>query len=164
LPDGYDHKYIYAHAGYNLKITDMQAACGLAQLGKVKQFLKARRENFRYFMRKLDGLADHLVLPHATENSDPSWFGFPLTLRENQVRGSRPTLLQYLEKKKIGTRLLFGGNLVKQPYFKNNPYRIYGELKNTDLVMRNTFWLGLHPGIDAERREFISDSLLRYFE
>ncbi len=163
LPDGYDHKYIYGHAGYNLKITDMQASCGLAQLGKITRFVEQRKDNFHYFMQGLECLSEYLILPKATDNSNPSWFGFPLTLRENKVRGNRLSLLRYLDNKKIGTRLLFGGNLTKQPYFQNKAYRISGTLTNTDSITQNTFWFGLHPGIDQERRKFILDSLLGYF-
>ncbi len=163
LPDGYDHKYIYGHAGYNLKITDMQASCGLAQLGKITRFVEQRKDNFHYFMQGLECLSEYLILPKATDNSNPSWFGFPLTLRENKVRGNRLSLLRYLDNKKIGTRLLFGGNLTKQPYFQNKAYRISGALTNTDSITQNTFWFGLHPGIDQERRKFILDSILGYF-
>lgn len=149
LPDGYDHKYTYSHAGYNLKITDMQAACGLAQLDKLNGFIAQRRANFAYLKDQLRDLEDVLILPEATPNSDPSWFGFPITLRpESGV--SRVDLLHHLDEHKIGTRLLFGGNLLRQPYFKEREYRVAGDLKNTDRIMHDTFWIGIYPGLNME--------------
>ena len=131
LPDGYDHKYTYSHAGYNLKITDMQAACGLAQLDKLEWFIAQRKANFKFLRAQLQELEDQLILPEVTQNSDPSWFGFPITLRpKNAV--SRVDLLAYLDNYKIGTRLLFGGNLIRQPYFKGRQFRVVGGLENTD--------------------------------
>lgn len=146
LPEGYDHKYTYSHLGYNLKITDMQAACGLAQLDKLDGFIQARKDNFAYLHDRLSGCAEFLHLPEATENSDPSWFGFLLTLKpEAEVR--RVDLLNYLDQHKVGTRLLFAGNLTRQPYMIGRNYRVSGRLDNTDLVMNNSFWIGVYPGL-----------------
>lgn len=162
LPFGYDHKYVYSHAGYNLKITDMQAACGLAQLDRLEEFIQKRRENFDYLHSKLGSLQDFLHLPHATKNSKPSWFGFPLTIKpESGVQ--RVDLIKYLDQNKIGTRLLFAGNLIRQPYFKSVEYRISGELTNTDITMNNTFWLGIYPGLGKEHLDFVVDRLEEFF-
>lgn len=153
LPDGYDHKYIYSHAGYNLKITDMQAACGLAQIDKLNRFTAQRKTNFTYLKEQLRDLDDVLILPEATPKSDPSWFGFPITLRaESGV--SRVDLMRHLEHHKIGTRLLFGGNLLRQPYFKGREYRVVGDLKNTDRIMHDTFWIGIFPRLSARELDF----------
>jgi CDP-6-deoxy-D-xylo-4-hexulose-3-dehydrase len=146
LPHGYDHKYTYSHLGYNLKITDMQAACGLAQLQKLPHFIQSRKDNFSYLRGALEPLQDVLILPNAAELSDPSWFGFPLTLKENSPV-TRRDLLSYLDQEKIGTRLLFAGNLTRQPSLKNQNYRVSGHLVNTDIVMHNTFWVGVHPAL-----------------
>lgn len=162
LPDGYDHKYVYSELGFNLKITDMQAACGLSQLGKLPDFVAARRRNFAYLRGRLAALDDIFVLPEATPGSDPSWFGLPLTLREN-APASRADLLRHLDERKIGTRLLFGGNLTRQPYFAGVPHRIVGDLRNTDLVMRNTFWVGVFPGLCEAQLDYVADILLAYF-
>jgi CDP-6-deoxy-D-xylo-4-hexulose-3-dehydrase len=149
LPEGYDHKYTYSHMGYNLKITDMQAACGLGQLDSLKTFVSQRKNNFKYFLDKIKIAEEFIILPKATEGSDPSWFGFPLTIRDNSpVR--RVDLLKYLELNKIGTRLLFAGNLTKQPYMVGRNFRVHGELQQTDRIMHDTFWLGIHPGITEE--------------
>ncbi len=154
LPAGYDHKYTYSHIGYNLKITDMQAACGLAQLQKLPQFVTTRRLNFEFLKERLSSCEEFLILPQATANSNPSWFGFPITLRESSpVR--RAELLDYLTQKNIGTRLLFAGNLTKQPSMVNQNYRVSGSLANTDMVMNDTFWVGLHPALETEALEFI---------
>lgn len=153
LPEGYDHKYIYSHLGYNLKITDMQAACGLAQLQKAPSFIEQRRQNFAFLKSRLATCEEFLLLPTATENSDPSWFGFPLTLKANALI-SRVDLLQKLDAHKIGTRLLFAGNLVRQPYMKGREFRISGELINTDTVMRDTFWIGVQPALSQEMLEY----------
>jgi CDP-6-deoxy-D-xylo-4-hexulose-3-dehydrase len=153
LPDGYDHKYTYSHAGYNLKITDMQAACGLAQLNKLNSFIAQRKANFAYIKEQLRDLEDILILPEATSNSDPSWFGFPITLRaESGV--SRVDLLRHLDEHKIGTRLLFGGNLLRQPYFEGRKYRVVGDLKNTDRIMHDTFWVGVYPELKTEHLDY----------
>lgn len=162
LPQGYDHKYTYSHIGYNLKITDMQAACALAQMDKLPDFIKQRKENYNYLKDKLKSLEEFLILPEATEHSEPSWFGFPITLSENAPT-SRVDLLKYLDQKKIGSRLLFAGNLTKQPYFEGRKYRISGDLKNTDLIMNNTFWLGIYPGLNEEMLDFIVETLETYF-
>lgn len=162
LPQGYDHKYTYSHIGYNLKITDMQAACALAQMDKLPGFIKQRKENFNYLKDKLQSLEEFLILPEATKNSEPSWFGFPITLRDSAPT-TRVDLLKFLDQKKIGSRLLFAGNLTRQPYFKDQTYRVVGELKNTDTVMNNTFWLGIYPGLDTSMLDFIVDTLETYF-
>lgn len=154
LPYGYDHKYVYSHAGYNLKITDMQAACGLAQIGKLDAFIKARRENYEYLKNGLKDL-NFIHIAKATPNSNPSWFGFPITVAEDS-KISRNEIISYLEDNGIGTRLLFAGNLIKQPYFKNIVnYRVHGELKNTDSTMTNTFWIGVQPSLTKEMLDHI---------
>ena len=153
LPDGYDHKYIYAHAGYNLKITDMQAACGLAQLKSVPRFASLRQQNFECLYQHLEDTQDLLILPKATENSDPSWFGFPITIRDG-TKIDRLKLLIYLSERKIGTRLLFGGNLVRQPYFENVNYRIFGSLTGTEKISRDTFWIGLYQGLSKNQLDY----------
>ena len=162
LPQGYDHKYIYSHAGYNLKITDMQAACGVAQLEKIDAFVEARKENFIYLTDKLQSLTDYLLLPEATKGSDPAWFGYPITLKEGGG-SARVDLLKYLDQYKIGSRLLFAGNLTKQPYFSGREYRVVGDLKNTDRVMNQTFWIGIYPGIHKEMLDYVVFRLERYF-
>jgi len=153
LPQGYDHKYTYSHLGYNLKITDMQAACGLAQLEKVASFIQARKKNFAFLSARLKSCEEFLQLPIATEHSDPSWFGFPITIKENSPV-TRLDLLTYLDQQKVGTRLLFAGNLTCQPYMKHIEYRISGELKNTDIVMNRTFWIGVQPSLDSVMLEY----------
>lgn len=153
LPEGYDHKYTYSHLGYNLKITDMQAACGLAQLGKASQFIERRRRNFQYLRERLADHEEHLILPQATPQSEPSWFGFPITLRDD-ARLSRVALLTHLDAKRIGTRLLFAGNLTRQPYMKGRHYRVSGDLTNTDIVMNRTFWIGVQPALSEEMLDF----------
>lgn len=149
LPYGYDHKYTYSHLGYNLKITDMQAACALAQMDRLEGFVAARRANFEYLHNRLQSCAEFLILPEATPDSEPSWFGFPITLRENSPV-SRVDLLTYLDQQKIGTRLLFAGNLMRQPYMAGRTVRVFGELTNTEIVMNQTFWVGIYPGLDRE--------------
>jgi CDP-6-deoxy-D-xylo-4-hexulose-3-dehydrase len=162
LPSGYDHKYTYSHLGYNLKITDMQAACGLAQLDQVDKFVQTRKDNFSYLTEKLQNLTDYLILPEATENSTPSWFGYPITIKQN-AGTSRLMLLKYLDQYNIGTRLLFAGNLTKQPYFEGRNYRIIGNLENTDIIMNQSFWLGVYPGLGNEELDYIVDRLETYF-
>ena len=162
LPHGYDHKYVYAHIGYNLKITDMQAACGLAQLDRLPGFVAARKRNFDYLQRRLATLGDFLEIAEATPNSEPSWFGFPLTLKEN-AGVQRVDLLKYLDQHKIGTRLLFAGNLIRQPYFNNVEHRVVGDLVNTDRTMNQTFWLGVQPALDEEHFDFIAEKLEEFF-
>lgn len=155
LPFGYDHKYTYSHLGFNLKITDMQAACGLAQLQQVDHFIEARKRNFGYLRSRLKSCEEFLILPEATPKSDPSWFGFPITLRDD-VQFDRVALLQYLDERKIGTRLLFAGNLTRQPYMAGRNYRLADNLENTDTVMNNTFWVGIYPGLSEEMLEYMA--------
>jgi len=155
LPFGYDHKYPYSHLGFNLKITDMQAACGLAQLQQLDHFIEARKRNFNFLRSRLKSCEDFLILPEATPKSDPSWFGFPITLR-NDVEFDRVALLQYLDERKIGTRLLFAGNLTRQPYMEGRNYRLPDNLDNTDTVMNNTFWVGVYPGLTEEMLEYMA--------
>lgn len=160
LPHGYDHKYTYSHIGYNLKLSDMQAAVGVAQLEKLDGFIAKRRENFAYLLEQLRPLEQYLVLPEATPNSEPSWFGFPITVRED-APVSRNALVQHLEKHKIGTRLLFGGNLLRQPAYKNVVHRVVGGSTETDRVMNQTFWIGVYPGLSREMLDFIVLSMKR---
>ena len=162
LPEGYDHKYTYSNLGYNLKITDMQAACGLAQLKRIDEFVEKRKENFSYLKNRLQSLKEFLILPEPTENSNPSWFGFPITLRES-ANTNRKDLVEYLEQNKIGTRLLFAGNVTKQPYFQGRQYRIVGNLKNTDTIMNRTFWVGVYPGLTHEMLDYVVEHLELYF-
>jgi len=147
LPFGYDHKYIYSHVGYNLKATDMQAAIGLAQLDKAPGFIEARRRNFAALWDGMAHLQDHLILPEATPNSDPSWFGFPIAIRPESPL-VRKDLVQFIESRKVATRQLFGGNLTRQPAYANVPHRRIGDLPNSDFVMDRVFWLGVYPGLD----------------
>jgi len=162
LPTGYDHKYIYSHLGYNLKITDAQAACGLSQLKKIDQFVQKRRQNFEHLSSHLASLEEFLVLPEATPGSKPSWFGFPITIRDASGT-NRKDLLEYLDQRRIGTRLLFAGNLTKQPYFSEVNYRIASELQNTDTIMNSTFWLGVYPGLTSQMLDFVSEQMELYF-
>ena len=163
LPFGYDHKYTYSHLGYNMKITDMQAACGLAQLDRLEGFIKKRKENFNFLYKNLKKLEEFLILPEAEKSSEPSWFGFPLSLKKNN-QYNRNDLIQYLSSNKIGTRLLFSGNLIKQPYMKNIDFKIHGDLKNTDLVMENTFWIGLYPGLSERHLEYSVLKIKNFFK
>jgi CDP-6-deoxy-D-xylo-4-hexulose-3-dehydrase len=156
LPHGYDHKYIYSHFGYNLKITDMQAAVGLAQLAHLDAFIAARRRNFTTLTRGLRDLEEWLVLPEPAPRSTPSWFGFALTVRE-QAPFSRDDIVRHLNAKKIGTRLLFGGNLVRQPYLRGRNYRVHGELTNSDRIVSRTFWIGLYPGLAEDQITYVLD-------
>jgi len=159
LPRGYDHKYTYSHLGYNLKITDMQAAVGLAQMDRLEGFIEARRRNFRHLHERLAPLADRLLLPEATPGSDPSWFGFPITLREG-LATTREDVTRFLERHKVGTRLLFAGNLIRQPYFNGRNHRVSGTLENTDIVMARTFWIGVYPGLTPAMLDYSADRLL----
>ena len=154
LPYGYDHKYVYSHLGYNLKISDMQAACGLAQLDKLNLFIEKRRKNYSYLRSKLSALTKYLDLPVATEKSNPSWFGFPITVKDESPI-SRTEITKFLDSHKIGTRLLFAGNLLKQPYFKDVEFRVVGTLENSDKAMNNTFWLGVQPTLDEHHYDYI---------
>ena len=162
LPFGYDHKYTYSHLGYNMKITDMQSACGLAQLERLEQFIIKRKDNFNFLYRNLKHLEEFLILPKAEKNSDPSWFGFPLSLRKNN-KFNRNDLIKYLNDNKIGTRLLFSGNLIKQPYMKDVNFKVQGELRNTNFIMENTFWIGLYPGLSKKHLEFTTTKIESYF-
>jgi CDP-6-deoxy-D-xylo-4-hexulose-3-dehydrase len=162
LPFGYDHKYVYGHMGYNLKITDMQAACGLAQVERVEEFVEARRRNFGLLKARLSSLSEVVEFAEPTPNSDPSWFGFPITLREDSGV-ERTDLLRYLDEARIGSRLLFAGNLTKQPYFKDIPHRVVGELTNTDRTMRQTFWIGLFPALDERHFDYVGSKMEEFF-
>ncbi len=161
LPKGYDHKYTYSHLGYNLKITDMQAAVGLAQLDRIEGFLLARRKNFDSLRKGLSDLEEYFVLPEPTPNSEPSWFGFTITVRED-APFTRDDITIHLNQKKIATRLLFGGNLVRQPYMAEHAFRIVGDLANSDRVMRDTFWIGLFPGISADAIAYMLEIIHAY--
>ncbi|HEX8845319.1 MAG TPA: lipopolysaccharide biosynthesis protein RfbH [Pyrinomonadaceae bacterium] len=160
LPFGYDHKYTYSHIGYNLKLTDMQAAVGVAQLGKLPGFIEKRLANFRFLYEGLRELEEFFILPQATPNAEPSWFGFPLSVRES-APFSRDELLRYLEEYKIATRLIFGGNLLRQPAYKNVRHRKIGDLANSDFVMNNSLWMGVWPGLTVEMLGFVLDTLRR---
>ncbi len=162
LPEGYDHKYTYSHLGYNLKITDMQAACALAQLDRVDEFIATRRANFAYLKNRLQSCSEFLHLPEATPNSEPSWFGFPLILKESGGV-KRVDLINYLDQNRIGTRLLFAGNLTRQPYMLGRNFRISGNLVNTDIVMNQTFWLGVYPGLSNDHLSYVVDRLEEFF-
>ena len=162
LPQGYDHKYVYSHIGYNLKVTDMQAAVGVAQLKKLPMFVEIRKVNFKKLYAGLKQFEEYLILPEATPNSDPSWFGFPFSVRENE-KFTRTNLAEFLEDHKILTRQLFAGNLTKQPAYKDVEYRISGELTNTDYIMRNTIFIGVYPGIDEVRMNYILSVFGKFF-
>ncbi|MFZ4874834.1 lipopolysaccharide biosynthesis protein RfbH [Janthinobacterium sp. Mn2066] len=162
LPEGYDHKYTYSHLGYNLKITDMQAACGVAQLNRAEGFVQARKDNFAYMKEGLKNCEEFLILPEATPNSDPSWFGFPITIRP-EANVDRVSLLTFLDQHKIGTRLLFAGNLTRQPYMIGRNYRVSGELTNTDRIMHDTLWIGVFPGLTKEMMDFSISKIEEFF-
>jgi len=161
LPEGYDHKYTYSHIGFNLKVSDMQAAVGLSQLTKADHFVARRKENHAMLLGMFKEFEEHFILPVATENSDPSWFGFMLTIRENSPI-NRNKFVEYLENNKIGTRLFFGGNLLRQPAYSNLKYRKIGDLENSDFVMNNSFWLGVWPGLEKEHYDYIIDVVRKY--
>lgn len=163
LPKGYDHKYTYSHVGYNLKVTDMQAAVGCSQLKKLDHFIDRRKENYRKLYDKLSKFNDYLILPEHNPNTEPSWFGFPIAVREEKGV-DRDHLVQYLNSNKIGTRLLFAGNLLKQPAYENIEHRIVGDLKNSDKVMRYIFWIGVYPGIDDKKIDFVYRIFDQYFK
>ncbi len=160
LPFGFDHKYIYSHVGYNLKATDMQAAIGLSQLGKIDEFVGARKTNFAHLHARLSRV-NGLIMPVATPNSDPSWFGFPITL-EDDLDVDREALLRFLEERRVGTRLMFAGNLVRQPAYRDADFRIVGDLRNADTVMRRTFWIGVFPGLTVPMLDFAADSIIEF--
>ena len=163
LPRGYDHKYIYTHVGYNLKVTDMQAAVGLAQLAKLGSFVEARKRNWQLLHEGLKPFEDVLLLPRATEHSDPSWFGFPITIRE-EAPFDRNMLVRHLEERKIATRLLFGGNLTRQPAYEDIEFRSVGELTNSDIVMNRSFWIGVYPGLTDEMIAFVVSEFERFVQ
>ena len=166
LPYGYDHKYIYSEIGYNLKMTDFQAALGVAQIDKLEGFIEKRKKNFDYLKKKLKAYEDCLLLPEKTKNSDPSWFGFLITLRQDnpEKKLERDKMMKHLESEGIGTRLLFSGNITKQPYFIDYSveHRQVGNLKNTDLIMNNSFWVGVYPGIDRKGLDRICQAIEEY--
>jgi CDP-6-deoxy-D-xylo-4-hexulose-3-dehydrase len=162
LPYGYDHKYIYSHIGYNLKLTDMQAAVGVAQLKKLPCFIEARERNWRLLYEGLKPLEEFLILPQPTPGSHPSWFGFLITVRP-EAPFTRSDLVRHLESHKIATRLLFGGNLIRQPAYRDVSYRIVGDLTNTDLVMKHTFWVGVYPGLTSEMIEYLVETFRLFF-
>jgi CDP-6-deoxy-D-xylo-4-hexulose-3-dehydrase len=160
LPEGYDHKYTYSHIGYNLKATDMQAALGLTQMKKLDGFIAARNKNFDYLYSRLNGV-EGLIMPKATEHSEPSWFGFPITL-DPKHPVNREELLRFLDSKKIGTRLMFAGNILKQPAYKDVDFRVVGDLTNTDIVMMRTFWVGVYPGLTEPMLDYIVENIIEF--
>ena len=162
LPFGYDHKYTYSQLGYNLKITDMQAAIGVSQLQKLENFILKRKSNFKFLYEKLNHLSNDIILPSIDSKSDPSWFGFPITLKKNIH--NRENLLNFLAKKNIGTRLLFSGNITKQPYFKKIKYRVHGDLSNTEIILNQTFWIGVFPGLNDKHLSYVAESLNNFFK
>jgi CDP-6-deoxy-D-xylo-4-hexulose-3-dehydrase len=158
LPEGYDHKYIYSHIGYNLKISDMQAAVGVSQLQKLPHFIERRNENFAYLSTLLKSCEEFLILPRATPGATPSWFGFPITVKPSS-KISRKEMVKFLESRKIGTRLLFAGNLIRQPLYKEVEKRIIGDLKNTDIIMNDTFWVGVFPRLEKNHLDYIAQTI-----
>lgn len=163
LPHGYDHKYTYSHIGYNLKVSDMQAAVGVTQLKKVNSFIEKRRANFAYLKNKLSTLQEFLLLPEATPNSEPSWFGFPIFVRES-APFTRDELVHHLNDQKIGTRLLFGGNLLRQPAYRNINHRVVGDLKRSDDVMHRVFWIGVYPGLTEAMLDYVAETIQKFCE
>ncbi|MTI86445.1 MAG: lipopolysaccharide biosynthesis protein RfbH [Balneolaceae bacterium] len=163
LPFGYDHKYIYSHIGYNLKLTDMQAAVGVSQLKKLDHFIEKRRANYEYLRKQMDEFSEYLVLPEATPNSTPSWFGFPITVKES-APFNRNELVGKFEGNKIATRLLFGGNLLKQPAYEHIDYRVVGSTENADRVMNQTLWIGIYPGLDEIHFDFMAEKVREMVE
>ncbi len=158
LPFGYDHKYVYSHIGYNLKATDLQAAVGCAQIKKLPRFIQARKKNFAYLYKNLKKYESYFILPEAAADSEPSWFGFPILIKE-RAPFTRADIVPYLENRKIATRMLFGGNLLKQPAYTAIKYRLAGDLKNTDFIMNNLFWIGIYPGISRKMLDYILKSI-----
>jgi CDP-6-deoxy-D-xylo-4-hexulose-3-dehydrase len=160
LPQGYDHKYIYSHIGYNLKATDIQAALGVSQIKKMEFFIEKRLSNFNHIYQNLEEISD-FILPQATDKSIPSWFGFPITIRESSSL-VREDLLRYLDQQKIGTRLMFAGNILRQPAYLKTDFRVYGKLETTDLIMKNSFWIGLHPSLSTEMLDHTIKSIKEF--
>jgi CDP-6-deoxy-D-xylo-4-hexulose-3-dehydrase len=158
MPTGYDHKYVYSHVGYNLKVSDMQAALGISQLQKLPEFIKIRNKNFAYLKSKLSHLQDYLLLPRETEGGEASWFGFPITVKKKSPK-SRNEITQFLERNKIGTRLLFAGNLLRQPLYKHIEKRVIGEMTNTDIVMNDVFWVGVYPALNEEHLDYVANKI-----
>ena len=158
LPFGYDHKYTYSHVGYNLKMTDMQAAVGVAQLEKLPQFIQQRQKNYQFLYQQLQDIQDVLILPQATQNSEPSWFGFPIFVKQD-APFTRNELVQYLEENRIGTRLLFGGNLLRQPLYQGLNYRVIGDFNNADQIMNCVFWIGVFPGLTEEMLTYVAKTI-----
>jgi CDP-6-deoxy-D-xylo-4-hexulose-3-dehydrase len=163
MPYGYDHKYIYSHIGYNLKLTDMQAAIGVAQLKKLPYFIELRKRNWQLLYKELKQFDEFIILPRATQCSDPSWFGFAITVR-HEAPFKRDDLISYLEHHKIATRLLFGGNLILQPAYRDIPYRVVGDLKGTNVVVNQTFWIGVYPGLTEEMINYVIDIFRTYLK
>jgi len=163
LPKGYDHKYIYSHLGYNLKITDMQAAVGIAQIEKLQSFIECRRKNWQFYYEKLKTFEEYFYLPKPSPNSEPSWFGFVLTVREN-APFSKNEIVEYLEGNNIATRMLFSGNIIRHPSFENVTYRIHGNLENTDLIMNNSFWLGIYPGLNKAMLNYVVSQIDKFLQ
>jgi len=163
LPFGYDHKYSYSNLGYNLKLGDVQAAIGLAQMSRLEYFISARKANWQYLYSGLLELSDYFILPEATFGSDPSWFGFALTIKNNSGF-DRNQLISHLDSKKIGTRMLFGGNLTLQPAFQNTNYRVHGDLTNSDIITKNTFWIGVWPGLTNEMLDFMINEIKQFIK
>ena len=162
LPEGYDHKYTYSHLGYNLKSGDIQAAIGLAQLDRLDNFIRLRKRNWKYLNDELKGLEEFLALPEVAKDSDPSWFGFALTVKSGSLK-TRNQVVQELNEAKIATRLLFGGNLLRQPAFKDTPRRVVGDLINTDIVMNDTFWIGVWPGLTLPMLNYVIETMHKVF-
>ena len=162
LPYGYDHKYVYSHIGYNLKITDLQAAVGCAQLEKLPNFIKVRKRNFGFLYSLFERYSDYFILPQSERYSEPSWFGFPVLVKK-EAPFTRRDIVSYLEKNRIATRMLFGGNLLRQPAYRNIKCRVVGTLKNTELVMNNLFWIGVYPGLTKEMLSFIENAVTKFF-
>jgi CDP-6-deoxy-D-xylo-4-hexulose-3-dehydrase len=163
LPFGYDHKYTYSHLGYNLKITDMQAAVGLAQMDSLEEFIRIRKFNWKYLTNLLSRFEEYLVLPEPTAKSDPSWFGYVITVREG-APFTRDELVLWLNEVKIATRLLFGGNLIRQPYMKDRNYRVVGDLTNADMVVDSTFWIGIYPALTSAHLDYVSDMFEKFIK
>ena len=163
LPFGYDHKYIYSHLGYNLKLSDMQAALGCAQLDRIDSFIEIRKKNYSYLENHLSKYSDVLILPKSSNTTETSWFGFPIVVRDN-APFTRNELINFLEQNKIGTRLLFGGDLTKQPAYSNTKYRLAGDLQNTQVIMNQCFWIGIYPGITKEMLIYMTQTFDTFFK